>query len=90
MCVSISAPSVAAVQAAVEHIYPLVQEFRSERTAAQIASMKHRQELKRNRLLRGGGRATKAKAVTISDSEEEEEYEMEESEESDECFDSCD
>jgi hypothetical protein len=67
-----------------------VQEFRSERTADQIARMKHRQELKRNRLLRGGGRAPKAKPVTQSDSEEE--FGVEESEESEgaESFDSCD
>ncbi|KAF4518637.1 hypothetical protein B566_EDAN005964 [Ephemera danica] len=96
------APSVAAVQAAVEHIYPLVQEFRSIRTAEQIERMKHRAELKRNRLMRGGGRAPKkprAKAVTHSDSEEDEinepsddELEIDETEPSgnEDSFDSCD
>lgn len=77
-----------------EHIYPLVQEFRSERTAEQIERMKHRADLKKNRLLRGGGHAvnkSRSKAVTLSDSEEDmlEIYESEESED-EESSDSCD
>jgi transcription initiation factor TFIID TATA-box-binding protein len=91
---TITAPSVSAVQSAVEHIYPLVQEFRSERTAEQIERMHHRAELKRSRLTRGGGRApkkAKAKAVSYSDSEEDE-LEIDETELSDgeESSDSCD
>ena len=33
-----TAPSVAAVQRAIEHIFPLVNEFRKERTAADLAA----------------------------------------------------
>ncbi|KAF0309585.1 TATA box-binding protein-like protein 1 [Amphibalanus amphitrite] len=37
--ITVTAPSVAAVQRAIEHIFPLVNEFRKERTAADLAAV---------------------------------------------------
>lgn len=75
MCAS--APSVAAVQCAVEQIFPLVQPFRSQRTAEQIEKMAVKAELKR---LKAMGRYQPKIVKKIDDSDEEEE-ESEESEE---------
>ena len=46
----VTAPNVAAVQAAIEHIYPLVYEFRKERTSEDEFALKKRKSgLKRKR-----------------------------------------
>lgn len=74
----VSAPSVAAVQCAVEQIFPLVQPFRSQRTAEQIEKMAAKAELKR---LKAMGKYRPKIVKKISDSDDEEEEESEESEE---------
>jgi len=71
---------VAAVQSAVEQIFPLVQPFRSERTAAQIEKMQSRLELKRLKQM-GASRPNK---IVKRDVESEEEEESEESEDDEE------
>ncbi|XP_059479356.1 TATA box-binding protein-like 1 [Neocloeon triangulifer] len=76
------APSVAAVQCAVEQIFPLVQPFRSERTAAQIEKMESRAELKRLRSA-GYSKPTKKLKTEIDSEDDDEEEEEDESEEED-------
>lgn len=67
----------AAVQCAVEQIFPLVQPFRSQRTAAQIEKMAAKAELKRLKAM-GASRPNKI-VKKIEDSDDDDEEESEES-----------
>ncbi|CAG2061161.1 unnamed protein product, partial [Timema podura] len=78
--VTVTAPSVADVQAAIEHIFPLVYEFRKERSKADILAMQlKRQGIKKSRTF-----------TTHIQVEEPEDYEEldETSEEEEEIYDS--
>ncbi|CAB3388494.1 Hypothetical predicted protein [Cloeon dipterum] len=81
------APSVLAVQSAVEQIFPLVQPFRSERTAAQIERMKNRAELKRLKTVGYNKPSKKIKQeLNSEDGLDEEEAEDEDEEEDDDVL----
>ncbi|XP_066599597.1 TATA box-binding protein-like 1 [Prorops nasuta] len=72
--VTVTAPNVAAVQAAIEHIYPLVYEFRKEKTAEDERAY----TLKKQRLMAG---ETKIQDEFLNDAEPETVFSGEEAEE---------
>lgn len=72
------APSVASVQAAIEHIFPLVYEFRKERTKEDIANLKRKLHERR---IKQGIKEFDEDDVLLSGDETEEEEEVEEMEE---------
>lgn len=87
--VTVTAPSVASVQAAIEFIFPLVYEFRKDRTKEDIIALKRKL---RERRSKHGGKDLEEEDILLStvgdvedeDEEEEEEEEVEDVEE--DCY----